>query len=62
MEERRGGPRPSAGSSEGRLERVLPSYRFQPLDVYALIPKGRIRLARVSACVEALRSAVRELA
>ena len=49
-------------AKEGRLERVLPGYRFQPLDVYALIPKGRIRVARVAACLEALRAAVRELA
>ncbi len=47
---------------EGRLERVLPGYRFQALDVYALIPKGRLRVPRVAACVEALRSAVHELA
>lgn len=47
---------------EGRLERVLPGYRFQPLDVYALMPKGRIRVARVAACLEALRAAVLELA
>ena len=49
-------------AKEGRLERVLPSYRFQSLDVYALIPKGRIRVPRVAACVEALRAAVLELA
>lgn len=47
---------------DGRLERVLPEFRFQPLDVYALLPKGRLRLARVAACLEALRAAVRELA
>ena len=47
---------------EGRLERVLPKYRFQPLDVYALVPKGRIRVPRVAACLEALRAAVLELA
>jgi DNA-binding transcriptional LysR family regulator len=46
---------------EGRLERVLPAYRFQPLDVYALIPKGRARVPRVAACLEALRGAVHEL-
>ncbi len=46
---------------EGRLERVLPGYRFQPLDVYALIPKGRLRVPRVAACLEALRAAVQEL-
>jgi DNA-binding transcriptional LysR family regulator len=46
----------------GLLERVLPSYRFQPLDVYALLPQGRIRIPRVSACLEVLRAAVFELA
>ncbi|MBN8611096.1 MAG: LysR family transcriptional regulator [Deltaproteobacteria bacterium] len=47
---------------EARLERVLPGYRFQPLDVYALVPKGRLRVPRVAACLEALRAAVGELA
>jgi DNA-binding transcriptional LysR family regulator len=47
---------------EGRLERVLPSYRFQPLDVYALMPKGRVRVPRVAVCVEVLRAAVQQLA
>lgn len=47
---------------DGRLERVLPHYHFQPLDVYALIPKGRVRLPRVGACLEVLRAAVHELA
>lgn len=46
----------------GRLERVLPAYHFQPLDVFALIPKGRVRLARVAACLEVLRAAVLDLA
>ncbi|HET7545502.1 MAG TPA: LysR family transcriptional regulator [Polyangiaceae bacterium] len=46
----------------GQLERVLPKYRFQPLDVYGLIPKGRARLARVVACLQALQAAVRVLA
>jgi DNA-binding transcriptional LysR family regulator len=44
-----------------RLERVLPAYRFQPLDVYALLPKGRVRIPRVAACLEALRAAVAEV-
>lgn len=47
---------------DGRLERVLPGYRFQRLDVYALLPKGRVRIPRVAACLEALRAAVLELA
>jgi DNA-binding transcriptional LysR family regulator len=46
---------------EGRLERVLAGYRFQPLDVYALVPKGRLRVPRVAACLEALRAALQEL-
>jgi len=47
---------------EGRLERVLPGYRFQPLDVYAVVARGRLRVPRVAACLEALRAAVHELA
>lgn len=47
---------------EGRLERVLPGYRFQSLDVYALVPKGRVRVPRVAACLEAIRAGVLELA
>jgi DNA-binding transcriptional LysR family regulator len=46
---------------EGRLERVLPGYKFQPLDVYALLPRGRIGIPRVAACLDALRAAVQEL-
>ncbi len=46
----------------GLLQRVLPGYRFQPLDVYALVPQGRLRIPRVAACLEALRAAVLELA
>jgi DNA-binding transcriptional LysR family regulator len=49
-------------AANGRLERVLPAYRFQPLDVYAVLPKGRVRLPRVAACLEALRAAVSEIA
>jgi len=48
--------------AEGRLERVLPGHRFQQLDVFALVPKGRLRVRRVAACIEALRAAVDELA
>jgi DNA-binding transcriptional LysR family regulator len=47
---------------EGRLERVLSSYRFQPLDVYALVPRGRVRVPRAAACLDAMRAATRELA
>ena len=52
----------SRAAREGRLEQVLPRYRFQPLDVYGVIPKGRIRVPRVAACLEVLRAAVVELA
>jgi DNA-binding transcriptional LysR family regulator len=52
----------SRAERAGQLERVLPKHRFQPLDVYALIPKGRVRISRVSACLEALQVAVGELA
>lgn len=47
---------------DGRLERVLPAYRFQPLDVYALVATGRLRMRRVAVCLDALRIAVQELA
>jgi len=52
----------SRAEKEGNLERVLPGYRFQPLDVHALLPKGRARLARVAACLDVLRATVSELA
>lgn len=44
----------------GRLVRVLPEFHFQPFDVYALLPKGRIRLPQVAACLEVVRAAVLE--
>jgi hypothetical protein len=45
-----------------QLEIVLPKFRFQPLDIHALLPQGRIRVPRVAACLQVLRDAVRELA
>lgn len=48
-------------ATAGQLERVLPRYRFQPLDVFALVPQGRIRIPRVAACLDVLRAAVSEL-
>lgn len=48
--------------ADGRLERVLPAHHFQPLDVYALVAKGRSRIPRIAVCLEALRAAVMELA
>jgi DNA-binding transcriptional LysR family regulator len=44
------------------LEVVLPDFRFQPLDIHALLPQGRIRVPRVAACLQVLRETVDELA
>jgi len=52
----------SRAARDGRLEQVLPSYRFQPLDVYGVIPKGRLRVPRIAACLEVLREALLDLA
>lgn len=49
-------------AQDGRLERVLPRFHFQPLDVYALLAKGRARVPRIAACLDTLRAAVLELA
>lgn len=46
----------------GTLRHILPSYCFQPIDVYALLPKGRLKLPRIAICVEALRQAIAEIA
>ncbi|MEZ4359740.1 MAG: LysR substrate-binding domain-containing protein [Kofleriaceae bacterium] len=46
----------------GALERVLPRYHFEPLEIYALVAKGRLRVPRIAACLEAVRLALRELA
>lgn len=51
-----------AAARAGKLEHVLPGYRFQPLDVFALLPPGRQPLPRITACLAALRSAVEALA
>lgn len=51
-----------AAARTGLLERVLPDYSFQPLDVYALLPPGRLQLRRVEVCVEALGASVAALA
>jgi len=45
----------------GLLERVLPGHRFQPLDITALLPKGRSGIPRIAACLDVLREAVQEL-
>jgi DNA-binding transcriptional LysR family regulator len=47
--------------ADGRLERVLPGYQFRPFDVCAVMPQGRLRVARVAAMLDVLRAAVREL-
>jgi DNA-binding transcriptional LysR family regulator len=43
------------------LVRVLPSYRFKPIDVYALLPQGSSKLPRVAACLDALKAAMQDL-
>jgi DNA-binding transcriptional LysR family regulator len=43
------------------LVRVLPSYRFKPMDVYALLPQGSSKLPRVAACLDVLQAAMQEL-
>lgn len=43
------------------LEVVLPDFRFQPLDIHALLPQGRLRVPRVAACLQVLRETVAEL-
>jgi DNA-binding transcriptional LysR family regulator len=47
---------------EGRLERVLPGYRSQPLVVHEFVLKGRVRPPCLAACLDALRAALQELA
>jgi DNA-binding transcriptional LysR family regulator len=46
----------------GALRHVLPGYRFQALDVYALLPKGRAKLPRIAVCLDALREAIDQIA
>ena len=48
-------------AAQKQLEIVLPKFRFQPLEIHALLPQGRIRVPRVAACLQVLRDAVREL-
>lgn len=52
----------AAAVQERRLERVLPTLHFQTLEIHALVPKGRIRVPRVAACIELLRDALTEIA
>lgn len=46
---------------DGSLERVLPAYRFRSLDVSALVARGRLRLPRITAAIEALRASVADV-
>jgi DNA-binding transcriptional LysR family regulator len=46
----------------GRLHHILPGFSFQPLDVFALLPKGRVKLPRIAVCLDALRLAIAEIA
>jgi DNA-binding transcriptional LysR family regulator len=49
-------------ASTGTLRHILPGYSFQPIDVYALLPKGRIKLPRIALCIDALRQAISDIA
>ncbi len=49
------------GVRRNTLVRVLPSYRFKPMDVYALLPQGSSKLPRVAACLDALKAAMQDL-
>ncbi|MGD9602551.1 MAG: LysR family transcriptional regulator [Gammaproteobacteria bacterium] len=51
-----------SAQAAGQLVRVLPKYWFEPLEVFALVPRGRTSLPRIAACLEALRQAVAALA
>jgi DNA-binding transcriptional LysR family regulator len=42
---------------DGRLEAVLPGYRFGNFPRYAILPPGRLRVPRVAAVLELLREA-----
>lgn len=48
--------------SAGRLEEVLPGWRGEDVPVYAVLPAGRMRTARVSALIEHLRARMGALA
>ncbi len=47
--------------ADGRLERVLPAWRFAGAPIFALFPPGRLRLARVAAFFELLRGVVQRV-
>ena len=49
-----------AAIAAGTLVHVLPGFRFEPFDVYALMPKGASRLHRVSRFLDLLGGVLRE--
>ncbi len=49
-----------AASKAGTLVRVLPEYLFEPLEMYALTPKGAAGLTRVSKFLDLLAAVLRE--
>jgi DNA-binding transcriptional LysR family regulator len=51
----------AAGIRSKTLVRVLPAYRFKPMDVYALLPKGATKSPRILVCLDALKSAMHDL-
>lgn len=46
------------GAAEGRLERVLPGWRHQPVQVWIVAPPGRTRVPRVAAVAGLLRRVI----
>ena len=55
------GARPEAevGASGGRIERVLPGWRFGRAPLVALMPAGRHRLRRVRVVLDAVSNVAR---
>lgn len=49
------------GQRAGTLERVLPTWEYAPIPVWAVSPKGRLALPRVARVVEVLERAVAAL-
>lgn len=46
----------------GTLVHVLPEFTFRPLDVYAVLPKGRASVPRIGACLDVLRNVITAMA
>jgi DNA-binding transcriptional LysR family regulator len=57
----RSAPECAAGVRKKTLVRVLPAYRFAPMDIYAYMPKGSGKLPRVATCLDALEETMQEL-